>query len=107
MHIHAQIAENSELAELIESALAGQELSDVEARQLRSWALQYISQAHDMLRHYEENLVSRSEIVSAFTNIRRMAENPSFRKTLEQAGIDISSRLGGLILDEDGYEKWL
>lgn len=107
MHIHAQTAENSALAELVESALAGQELSGVQARQFQSWALQFVSQAHDMLRHYDEDLVSRSELVAAFENIRLMAKNPFFREALVQSGIDENSRLGGLILDDRGYDNWL
>lgn len=107
MHIHAQTAENPELATLVELALAGQELSEVQTRQFRSWALQYVSQAHDMLRHYDEGLVSETELTGAFANLRRMVRNPAFRGALEQAGLDVNSRLGGLILDEDGFQKWL
>lgn len=107
MHIHAQTAENPELAELVESALDGQELDDVQARQFRSWALQFVTQAHDMLRHYDEDLVSKRELVAAFANIRLMARNPAFRDALLQAGIDPDSRLGGLILDDRGYDQWL
>lgn len=104
MHIHSQTAENPELAELVEFALAGQELDGVQARQFRSWALQFVSQAHDMLRHYEAGLVSEAELIAAFANIRRRAENAAFKNALLESGIDPDSRLGGLILDEEGIE---
>ena len=107
MHIHAQMAENPELTSLVELAFSGGELDQVQSRQFRRWALQFVSQAHDMLRHYDEGLISENELRSAFNNIRNMAVNPRFRQALEEAGISESSRLGGLIIDENGYEKWL
>jgi hypothetical protein len=107
MHIHAQLAENKELASLVETALSGGELDSVQSRQFRRWALQFVTQAHDMLRHYDEGLISESELRSAFNNIRNMAINPRFGLALEEMGLDEDSRLGGLILDENGYEKWL
>lgn len=107
MHIHAQLAENHELASLVESALSGAELDPVQSRQFRRWALQFVTQAHDMLRHYDEGLISESELLGAFNNIRKMAVNPRFRQALEEAGLSGSHRLGGMILDENGYEKWL
>jgi len=107
MQIHAQLAENHELASLVELALSGGDLDPVQSRQFRRWALQFVSQAHDMLRHYAEDLISETELRDAFSNIRNMAENVRFRQALEEAGLDENSRLGGLILGEDGYEKWL
>ena len=107
MHLHAQTAENQDLAELVETALAGQELDNIQARRFRSWSLQYVSQAHDMLRHYDDDLVSRNELVTAFANIRLLAKNPAFKGALIDAGIDPDGRLGGLILDGDGFERWL
>lgn len=107
MHLHSQTAENQDLAELVEVGLSGQELNSIQTRRFRSWALQYVSQAHDMLRHYDDNLVSRKELVTAFANIRLLAKNPAFRGALIDAGVDPSSRLGGLILDGDDFDRWL
>ena len=107
MHIHAQLAENHELASLVETALSGGELDNVQSRQFRRWALQFVSQAHDMLRHYDEDLISEDELRGAFNNIRNMARNSRFRQALEETTLGDGGRLGGLILDEDGYEKWL
>jgi hypothetical protein len=107
MHIHAQMAENHELASLVESALSGGELDPVQSRQFRRWALQFVTQAHDMLRHYDEGLISESELRGAFNNIRKMTVNPRFRQALEEAALNEGDRLGGMILDENGYEKWL
>jgi hypothetical protein len=107
MQIHGQLAENHELASLVESALSGGNLDAVQSRQFRRWALQFVSQAHDMLRHYDEGLISEDELRGAFNNIRNMAVNPRFRQALEEAGLGEGSRLGGLILDENGYQKWL
>ncbi len=89
MHIHAQMAENPGLANLVETALSGNELDDVQKRQFRRWALQFVSQAHDMLRHYDEDLITATELRGAFNNIREMAENPQFRHALEKSGGDV------------------
>lgn len=107
MLIHAQTAENVELAQLIELGLAGQELSAVQARQFRSWALQFVSQAHDMLRHYDEGLISRTELLKAFENVRQLARNPAFRKALVGDDFDPESRLWDLILGGEGFENRL
>ena len=107
MHIHAQLAENYELASLVETALSGGELDDVHSRQFRRWVLQFVTQAHDMLRHYDEGLISEDELRGAFNNIRNMARNDRFRQVLEESALGDGGRLGGLILDENGYERLL
>ena len=57
-----------------------------------------------MLRFYDAGLISEYEAHSAFRAIRVEAENPRFRDEIET--ID-NERLRGLILDEDGLEKYL
>ncbi len=106
MHIHAQLAENHGLATLVETALSGGELDHVRSRQFKRWVLQFVSQAHDMLRHYDEGLISEDELRGAFANIRRMARNDRFGQVIKDS-VGTDNRLGGLILDEDGYEEWL
>ena len=107
MHIHAQLAENHELATLVDKALSGGELDNVENRQFRRWVLQFVTQSHDMLRHYDAGLISENELRGAFLHICDLARNDRFRRVLEELPPGSGGRLGGLILDEDGYEKWL
>ena len=102
--MNGQIAVNRELAALIEKAYSGEELDNVESRQFRGWVFQRVSQSTQMLRFYDAGLITEYEAGRAFRHIREQAQHRRFREEIET--ID-SVRLKGLILDEDGLEKYL
>ena len=102
--MNGEIAGNRDLAALIVRAYAGEDLDPVESRQFRGWVFQRVSQSNQMLRFYDAGLITEYEAQRAFRAIRVEAENPRFRAEIET--ID-SERVRGLILDEDGFEKYL
>jgi hypothetical protein len=102
--MNGQIAESRELAGLIEKAYSSEKLDNVEARQFRGWVFQRVSQSNQMLRFYDAGLISEYEASRAFRAVRAQAQHLRFREEIET--ID-NIRLKGLILDEDGLEKYL
>ena len=104
MHMHAQMAENRELAALVEKAYSGGELNNVESRQFRGWTFQRVSQSSQMLRLYDGGLISEYEAKRAFRAIRGEALHARFRQEIETIS---NSRFKSLILDKDGLEKHL
>ena len=102
--MNGDIAGNRDLAALIVKAYAEEDLDPVESRQFRGWVFQRVSQSNQMLRFYDAGLITEYEAQRAFRSIRVEAENPRFRAEIET--ID-NERLRGLILDEDGLEKYL
>ncbi len=102
--LNGQIAGNRELATLIEKAYSGEELDNVESRQFEGWVFQRVSQSNQMLRFYDAGLITEYEAGRAFRAVRVEAQNPRFRAEIET--ID-NIRLKGLILDEDGLEKYI
>ena len=102
--MHSQVAGNRDLAALVEKALSGAELDSVEARQFRGYVWQRVTQSNHMLRFYDEDLISEYEARRAFRGIREEAENPRFREEIETIR---NPRLRGLILDEDGLDRYL
>jgi hypothetical protein len=102
--MNGEIAGNRELAALIVKAYADEELDPVESLQFNAWVFQRVSQSNQMLRFYDAGLITEYEAQRAFRAIRVEAENARFRAEIET--ID-SERLRGLILDEDGLDKYL
>ena len=102
--LNGQIAGKRELAALIEKAYSGEELDNVESRQFEGWVFQRVSQSNQMLRFYDAGLITEYEAGRAFRAVRVEAQNPRFRAEIET--ID-NIRLKGLILDEDGLEKYI
>jgi hypothetical protein len=102
--MNGEIAGNRELAALVVKAYAGEELDPVESRQFRGWVFQRVSQSNQMLRFYDADLISEYEAQRAFRAIRVDAANARFRAEIETIE---NERLRGLILDEDGLEKYL
>ena len=102
--MNGEIAGNRDLAALVVKAYAGEDLGPVESRQFEGWVFQRVSQSNQMLRFYDAGLITEYEAQRAFRYIRLEAENPRFRAEIET--ID-SERLRGLILEEDGFEKYL
>ena len=103
--MNGQMAENRELAALVEKAFSVQELDPVEKRQFQGYVNQRITQSRHMLDLYDQGLIPEAEARRAFRAIRIYAQNPAFRQTVEDS-IDWP-RLRGLIVDEDGLDKWL
>jgi hypothetical protein len=102
--MNGEIAANRDLAALIVKAHGGEDLDPVESRQFRGWVFQRVSQSNQMLRFYDAGLISEYEAQRAFRSTRVEAENPRFRAEIETVD---NERLRGLILDEDGLEKYL
>ena len=102
--MNGEIAGNRDLAALVVKAYAGEDLDPVESRQFEGWVFQRVSQSNQMLRFYDAGLITEYEAQRAFRSIRVEAENLSFRAEIET--ID-DERLRGLILEEDGFEKYL
>lgn len=104
IEMNGEIAGNRELAALIVKAYADEELDPVEARQFKVWVFQRVSQSNQMLRFYDADLITEYEAQRAFRSIRVEAKNARFRAEIDT--ID-NERLRGLILDEDGFDRYL
>jgi len=104
MLMNGQLAENRELAALVEKAYSGGDLNNVESRQFRGWVFQRVTQSNHMLRLFDAGLIPENEAKLAFRAIRDEALNARFRQEIETIP---KTRLRGLILDEDGLEKHL
>jgi hypothetical protein len=102
--INSVIAENHDLAELLEKGLAGEEMNRAEARQFSGLVSMYLTQSFHMLRLYDQGLISEEEIRGAFRATRRLAERGRFREQVEGVG---NERRRRLILDPDGLDNWL
>ena len=104
MIINSSIAENRDLAELIEKGIAGEELDRAEARQFQHLASMYLTQSYHMLRLYDQGLITEDQVRRAFRATRRLAQQGRFRKRMQEVDND---RRRGLVLDPDGLDKWL
>ena len=102
--INSQIASDADLAALIEKAFSGEELQAVEARQFGAYVREYITQSNMMLKLYDQGLITEDEVRSAFRATRDNASNNRFRQEIEAMS---NERLRGLILDDDGLDRWL
>ncbi len=102
--INSVIAENHDLAELFEKALAGEEMNRAEARQFDGLVSMYLTQSFHMLRLYDQGLISEGEVRQAFNAVRGYAERGRFRVEVEDVGDERRRRL---ILDPDGLDQWL
>ncbi len=101
--INGGIAENPELAAVIEKAIVGEELNDVERRQLNHFVRQHASQANLMRRLFAEGFATVDDVRNAYSGLRRYAVYERFREEIEE----LSERNQRIILEEDGLEKWL
>ncbi len=105
MIINNSIATNADLAALLQKGLSGEELDPAESLQLLHLTKMYLTQSFHMLRLYDQGLISEAEVRGAFRSTRLYAQQGQFREELEAALQD--ERLRGLILDDDGLDKWL
>ena len=106
MELNRQEALDEEFVELLEKANSGAELNAVETRQFRAWVRQHLTHAAQMRRIYDAGLFDGEEIRVELRHIRDLAVDPSFRLVIESLLAD-EPRFRGLILDEDGFERWL
>lgn len=104
MTINAAIAENKDLAGVLEKGLAGEELDRAETRQFDQLVSMYLTQSFHMLRLYDLGLVTESEVRAAFRVVRRLAQKGRFREQIETVTLE---RNRELILDPNGFDKWL
>ena len=105
MLMNGQVAENRELAALVEKAYSGEDLDRVEFRQFQGYVLMRVTQSRHMLDLYDRGLVPESEARRAFRAIRMAAENPNFREAVEASVTP--GRLRSLIVENDGLDDWL
>ena len=105
MIINNTIATNADLAALLQKGLSGEELDPAESLQLLHLTKMYLTQSFHMLRLYDQGLISEAEVRGAFRSTRLYAQQGQFREEIEADLQDERSR--GLILDDDGLEKWL
>jgi hypothetical protein len=103
--INSQVAGDGELASIIEKVYSGLELTPVEERRMRRFIRMRVSHALSMLRLYDSGVIPRDEATEAIGPIRASARNQHYRRILE--AVLWSDRLRGLILEEDGLEKWV
>jgi hypothetical protein len=104
MNILSTVADNYDLADLIEKGLAGEELDRAEARQFSAFVSMHFTQAFHMLRLYDQGLISEDQVRLAFRSLRLFAQRGLFRERVESMS---DGRLRGLILDPDGLDRWL
>jgi len=104
MIINSTIAANADLAALLQKGLSGEELDEAETRQFIHLTRMYLTQSNHMLRLYDQGLISEAEVRGAFRSTREYAEQGQFREEIEAV---TNERLRGLILDDDGLDKWL
>ena len=105
MIINSTIAANADLAALLQKGLTGEELDPAESRQFRHLTRMYLTQSSHMLRLYDQGLISEAEVRGAFRSTRLYAQQGLFREEIEAALQN--ERFRGLILDDDGLDKWL
>ncbi len=105
MIINSTIATNADLAALLQTGLSGEDLDPAESRQILHLTKMYLTQSFHMLRLYDQGLISEAEVRGAFRSTRLYAQQGQFREEIEADLQD--ERRRGLILDDDGLDKWL
>ncbi len=88
-----------------EKGISGEVLDPAESRQFLHLTKMYLTQAFHMLRLYDQGLISEAEVRGAFRSTRLYAQQGQFREEIEADLQD--ERRRGLILDDDGLDKWL
>ena len=78
MLMNGQIAENRDLAAIVEKAFSGEDLDAVERRQFQGYVNQRITQSRHMLDLFDRGLIPELEARRAFRAIRIHARNPGF-----------------------------
>ena len=84
MELNGQRANNRELAELIQAALAGEPLDAAAQWQFEGWIKQHLTHAAFMRRLHEAELLSDVELELELQDIRTYAENERVREVLER-----------------------
>ena len=105
MALNTQVAQDADLAALLEKANSDVELSPVEVRRFEGWVKQHLTHAAQMRRLYDSGLLTPLEIRGELREIRELARGARFRHVVPSIVPD--ERFRGLILDEDGFERWL
>ncbi len=88
-----------------EKGISGEVLDPAESRQFLHLTKMYLTQAFHMLRLYDQGLILEAEVRGAFRSTRLYAQQGQFREEIEADLQD--ERRRGLILDDDGLDKWL
>ena len=107
MLLNGQEATNREFAGLLERASSGESLDPVEVRQVRAWIRQHLTGAFLRVRLYDQGLLTDSELRGGLAYVRFLARDPHLRPMFEAEVGGGGSRFGGLILEEDAFERWL
>lgn len=102
--INGDVATNRELAAVVQKAVAGAELDEVESIQLDFFIQQRAAQAAMMRRLYQEGFATREDVHRAYQSLRRFAIYDTFRETFLRGQ---SQRNQRMIFEEDGVDWWL
>jgi hypothetical protein len=84
MELNGQRANNRELAELVQAALAGEQLDAAAQWQFEGWIKQHLTHVAFMRRLHEADLLSDAEFEFELQDIRTYAENERVRDVLER-----------------------
>jgi hypothetical protein len=102
---HAQIADSADLAQIVENAMNGEDLSPVEHRRFQGYVFMRVTNSNNMLRAYDRGLIDEAEMRDALRAIRASAQqSTAFAEFIDPIS---DERLRSLILDEDGLDLWL
>jgi Zn-dependent M32 family carboxypeptidase len=101
--INGGIAYNRDLAEIIEKAIAGEDLNTVEHRQFHHYVRQLSSQAALMRRLYQEGFATADDVDNAYQALRRNSQYEGFMIEINEMG----ERNRRLILDPQYMKEWL
>ncbi len=102
--INSDVATNRDLASVLQKAIAGAELDEVESVQLDFFIQQRAAQAAMMRRLYQEGFATREDVHRAYQSLRRYAGFETFRDAYLRGQSERNQRM---IFEDDGVDSWL
>ena len=102
--INGDVATNPDLASVVQKAISGESLDEVELVQLDFFIQQRAAQAAMMRRLYQEGFATRDDVHRAYRPLRRFAGFEIFRDAYIRGQSERNQRM---IFDEDGVDWWL
>jgi hypothetical protein len=102
--INGDVATNRDLASVVQKAVSGAELDEVESIQLDYFIQQRAAQAAMMRRLYQEGFATRDDVHRAYLSLRRFANYDTFREAILRGQSERNRRM---IFEEDGVDRWL
>ena len=102
--INGDVATNRDLAAVVQKAIAGEELDEIDSVQLDYFIQQRAAQAAMMRRLYQEGFATREDVHRAYLSLRRYAGFETFRDAYLRGQSERNQRM---IFEEDGVDWWL